>query len=324
MKLSIIIVSWNVKKDLAQCLDSIRTNQTNHEHEIIVVDNASSDGTVEMVSQNYPKVRLIANQQNTGFGAANNQGVKISQGHYLLFLNPDTIVHAEALDTLIDFMDDNTNVGICSPKLLNSDGTTQGSIRSFPTFRAILYRHTIFRQLGIFRKDYKKWMMRDFAYDLISDVDQPAGAALMTRASALKQVDDNGFDENFFMYFEEVDLCYRIKQAGWRIVFIPTSQITHLGGRSAEQIPSHIRMMMLQSMFIFFKKHRSKGSNLAFKFILKPTAILRDMINIIIGSATYIVTLLTLDKKRRKKAAGKIRNATGFLAKYSFELLFKT
>ncbi len=131
MKLSIIIVSWNVKRYLVDCLNSL--------HEVIVVDNGSADGTCDLVKERFPSVNLIKNSQNYGFAAANNQGMKAAKSQYILLLNPDTIVRDGALDKLIRFMDDNPDVGACGPKLLNEDGTTQRSVRRFPTFQTAGY-----------------------------------------------------------------------------------------------------------------------------------------------------------------------------------------
>ena len=234
MKLSIIIVSWNVKEDLVNCLRSIEENPASEPFEVIVVDNASGDRTIEFIKNKFPDVVVIANSQNLGFAAANNQGIEKSQGEYVLLLNPDTIVHSGSLDVLIEFMDKNEDVGICGPQLLNQDGTIQSSARCFPSFRGALYRHTVFRLLRIFRKEYKKWLMKDFDHNARKEVNQLMGSALFIRKTVIDSI--GMMDETFFMYYEEVDLCYRVKQDRWRIVFVPEAKITHLGGKSSEQI----------------------------------------------------------------------------------------
>jgi len=321
MELSIIIVSWNVRDDLVRCLRSIEENRPRAEFEIIVVDNASSDGTVESIKRDFPKVTIIANNENRGFAAANNQGIKKARGRYLLFLNPDTIVHPLSLDVLMNFMDGNSNAGACGPKLLNRDGTTQPSTRRFPTFRGALYRHTVLRFLGIFRSEYEKLLMKDFNYDGQADVDQLSGAALMVRRPVINEV--GIMDENFFMFYEEVDLCYRLKQAGWRSVFIPEAVITHLSGRSAEDIPVKIRIMKLTSMLKFFRKHRGKLITGLFSCVFKPAVILGNICNIAIGSVTYIFAAITLNKRIRAKNAAKVKNSAILAGKYSWQLLFK-
>ena len=321
MKLSIIIVSWNVGEDLLRCLESIKENRPCEGFETIVIDNGSTDGTVEAVRKSFPEVVIIANDENRGFAAANNQGIVQSKGEYVLLLNPDTIVHSGAMDTLIGFMDSHPDIGVCGPKLLNEDGSTQRSVRRLPTFRAVLYRHTIFKLTGLFRGQYNKWMMKDFAYDCQKEVFQLMGAALLIRRLVIDQV--GLMDENFFMYYEEVDLCYRIKQTGWHIVFNPEAEITHLGGRSAEQIPARKRVMMLKSMFIFFRKHRGHFRTGLFSIIFKPLVLLiysyylsRDIIK-------YMFALVLFNRNRQIRCARRVRNWALFLGKYYWSSLFK-
>ncbi len=321
MKLSIIIVNWNVGEDLLRCLESIKENLPCEKFEMIVIDNGSTDGTVKVVRKKFPEVVMVANDENRGFAVANNQGIKIAKGQYILLLNPDTIVHDGALDRLTGFMDDNPDIGACGPKLLNEDGTTQRSVRRFPTFRAALYRHTIFSLAGLFRGQYHKWLMKDFAYDTQKDVDQLMGSALLIRRSVIDQV--GKMDEIFFMYYEEVDLCYRIKKAGWRIVFMPEAVITHLAGRSAAQIPVAKRIMMLTSLLTFFRKRYGRFRTGLFGVIFKPLVLLiysyylsRDIIK-------YIFAVILFNRNRQIRCARRIRNWTLFLGKYSWQLLFK-
>ncbi|MBA7607178.1 hypothetical protein ES703_14336 [subsurface metagenome] len=321
MKLSIVIVSWNVREDLVRCIRSIEENQPRAEFEIIVVDNASSDGTVDSIKRNFPDVTIIANKENRGFAAANNQGIKKARGQYLFFLNPDTIVHPLSLDVLMNFMDGNSDAGACGPKLLNDDGTTQPSTRRFPTFRGALYRHTAFRFLRIFRSEYEKLLMKDFDYDREMDVDEVTGAALMMRRSVIDRV--GSMDESFFMYYEEVDLCYRIKQTGWRTVFVPEAVVTHLGGRSASQISVMNHILMLTSLLTFFRKHRGKLTTGVFSCFFKPAVILGDICNIAFGAVTYIFATVALNKRVREKTAAKVKNSAIFLVKYSWQLLFR-
>jgi hypothetical protein len=321
VKLSIVIVSWNVKEYLVSCLRSIEENGPNHEFEIIVVDNASADGSVDAVRDSFPQVDVIANKDNRGFAAANNQGIEKSQGQYLLLLNPDTIVHPGSLDILIKFMDYDKDVGACGPKLLNEDRTTQRSVRRFPTFRAALYRHTIFRRIGLFRRQYKRWLMKDFSYDTQTELDQLMGAALMVRRSVMDQV--GWMDERFFMYYEEVDFCYRVKKAGWRVVFVPAAMITHFGGRSSAQIPVENSAMFLTSMLKFFRKNRGVFVTGLFDILFKPAVVLKYINNIVVGLLTYVLATLLFDQRRQDKAVKKIKNSTSWLRKYFWQLLFK-
>ena len=321
VKLSIIIVNWNVKEDLIKCLTSLHKNPPSYVFEVIVIDNASTDGSVEAVRNKFPDVVVIAKSQNLGFAAGNNQGIERSQGEYILLLNPDTIVHPHSLDILVEFMDKNKDVGICGPQLLNQDGTIQPSARGFPTFRGALYRHTIFRYLRLFRYEYKKWLMKSFDHKTKMDVDQVMGAALMIRQSIIRDI--GPMDEGFFMYYEEVDLCYRMKQAGWRIVFTPEAKITHLGGKSSGQIPVRKRIMAMTSLLKFFRKHRGKSITAVFNCIFKPAIILRNICDLVIGILSYIFSVVTINRRRREKSQAKVKASSTLLGKYSWALLFK-
>lgn len=163
--------------------------------------------------------------------------------------------------------------------------------------------------------------MKDFNHKTQMDVDQVMGAALMVRRSAIDKA--GMMDESFFMYYEEVDLCYRIKQAGWRVVFVPEVVITHLGGKSTEQIPVEKRIMMLTSLLKFFRKNRGKFSTMLFSCIFKPAVVLRDILNIISSLFMYVISAAIFDRKRRKKYAAQVRNSLLLVTRYSWRILFK-
>ena len=318
MKLSIIIVSWNVKDDLVRCLSSLRENPPSVPFEQIVVDNNSTDGTVDLVKQNFPEVTLIDNPDNCGFATANNQGIELSSGEYVLLLNPDTVVHPAALNILIEFLDNNPQVGVCGPKLLNDNGSVQASVRRFPTFRGIMYSHTVCRLLGLFRPAYRKWMMKDFKYDKQTDVDQIMGAAMLVRHSIIEQV--GAMDENFFMYFEEIDLCYRIKEAGWRIVFLPQAVISHLGGQSSRQVPLK-RIMLFKSMIAFFRKHRGKLETNIFAVTFKFALILRNICHLPMDIFIFVIALATFNQKKMQKAKENISLHALLLSRYLWRVI---
>ena len=321
MKLSIIIVAWNVREEIVNCLRSIEANRPRENFEVIAVDNASSDGTVETIRRNFPIAVLIPNNENRGFAAANNQGLMKSHGDYILLLNPDTIVHPHSLDLLVEFMDDNADVGICGPKLLNSDGTTQPSVRRFPDFRSALYLYTVLKAWRLFRRQYRRYMMYDFTYNEQADVDQVAGAALMTRRSIMNEL--GGMDERFFMYYEEVDYCYRVKKAGWRIVFTPSVTITHIGARSASQIPIENQQMFIASVLKFFRKNRGAVATEFFCILFKPTVILRYVSKLVFGIPKYVLALILSDQRRQEKAMAKIKKSVVWLRRYTWSLLFE-
>jgi hypothetical protein len=317
-KLSIIIVAWNVKDDLLRCLASVRENPPAGTFEQIVVDNNSTDSTVEAVRRQFPEVAIVENPENVGFARANNQGMEQARGDYVLLLNPDTVVHPHALDRLVAFLDEHPDVGACGPKLLNDDGSPQGSVRRFPTFRGVLYAHTICRMLGLFRRQHREWMMKDFTFDRQTDVDQIMGAAMMARRAVIDQV--GGLDANFFMYFEEVDWCYRIKQAGWRIVFLPDAVITHFGGRSSAQVPLK-RIMMLTSLIAFFRKHRRPLPTFLFTVAFKLALILRNICHLAIGLVTYVFACVPPNRERREAAGEKIVLHALLLSRYLWRVL---
>jgi GT2 family glycosyltransferase len=218
-------------------------------------------------------------------------------------------------------MDIHHDAGACGPKLLNSDGTIQPSVRRFPYFRSALYQNTVFRNLSLFRKPYRKYKMSDFDFETQIDVENIMGAALMTRHSIIDEI--GAMDESFFMYYEEVDLCYRIIKAGWRNVFVPEAVITHLGGSSADQLPIETRIMRLKSLLIFFRKHRGKAKTWIFSCIFKPAILLKYICNIASGIFVYVLATMASNRRLRKKYTEKIKDSTQLLGKYSWQLLFK-
>ncbi len=312
MELSVIIVTWNVREDILRCLNSIRENPPRDECEIIVIDNASNDGTANAVRRRFPDIRLISNDKNRGFAGANNQGFAKAAGRYVFFLNPDTVVRPGSFDVLLDFMEDRPDVGACGPRLVFEDGRIQKTVRCFPTFAGTLHRHTIFKTLGIFRPAYNKWLMKDFTYDRTADVDQIMGAALMVRRNVLEDVGPMD-EQNFFMYYEEVDLCYRIKKAGLRIVFVPDAEIIHLGGRSSKQIPVEKTIMAMKSLLRFFKKYRSPVSYTLFRWLFKPVFVLNEIGNLFIYAIAYTFGFVCLSSKIRGYSVEKLKYSTKLL-----------
>ncbi|GBR76342.1 glycosyl transferase group 2 [Candidatus Termititenax persephonae] len=255
MKLSLVIVSWNVRDLLGQAIASVLQNPPQAEYEIIVVDNASGDGSADMVAEKFPQVKLIRSPQNVGFAAGNNLGFAAAAGEYLLCLNPDTEMPGGTLDFIIAAFDRDARLGALGVRLLNSDGTLQLSCKSFPAADTILYNawglDVLFPRSRIFGKYNMTW----FKHDREIEVDQPMGAALGLRRSALEQT--GVYDERFFMYFDEVDLCYRLKQAGWRIKFFPQVWVTHHWAQSTRQA----LWKMNKQWYISFKKYLQKNKH---------------------------------------------------------------
>ena len=267
--LSILIVNWNTRELLSACLESIYKQHDATQFEIILVDNASTDGSVEMVQESFPDVRLLANDENVGFARANNQAIKISRGDYLLLLNPDTEVRAGALDTLVRFLDENPQAGTAGSRLVNPDGSLQMSCTPSPTLSRELWR--LFH-LDRF-KPYGIYDMRSWCLEKPRRVDILQGASLVIRREVFEQV--GLLDEDFFVFSEEVDLCHRIQQAGWELYWVPQSQVVHYGGQSTNQVPEKMFLELYRGKVLFFRKHRGWWITLLYKVILLFAALAR-------------------------------------------------
>ena len=285
LDISIIIVSWNVRELLRQCLASVVSSQSsvfssqdsvcsvqatdssrniehsplNTEHrplntEIIVVDNASRDGTVEMLGAEFPDVRVIANSENAGFTRANNQALALAQGRYFFLLNPDTELHPDALRLLYEYAEAHPRVGILGPQLFYGDGTRQSSRRRFPTLATAFLESTKLQQWFPRNRVLARYYMLDTPDDATQEVDWITGAAMFVRRAVYEQI--GGLDEAFFMYSEELDWCYRAKQAGWQVVYLPTARVIHYEGKSSEQVVAQRDIYFHSSKVHFFRKTR--------------------------------------------------------------------
>ncbi|MEJ2733598.1 MAG: glycosyltransferase family 2 protein [Anaerolineae bacterium] len=249
--LTIVIVSWNVGELLRRCLQSILATEL--DVEVVVVDNASIDGSPEMVRAAFPQVRLIANDENRGFTAANNQGLAVSQGRCLLLLNPDTEVVADALATMVRYLEAHPAVGALGPRLLFPDGRQQPSRRRFPTLATALVESTVIQEWWAENRILRRYYMADTPDDAIQPVDWVVGACLLVRRDVYEQV--GGLDEGFFMYSEELDWCKRIKDAGWEVVYLPTATVIHHEGKSSEQVVPARHIRFQTSKVRYFRKH---------------------------------------------------------------------
>jgi len=257
-RLSVIIVNRNTCDVLRACLRSLEPPLASGDVEVIVVDNGSADGSPQMVAAEFPAVTLIALPENRGFAVANNIGMRAARGRYFLILNSDTEILADALERICDYLDANPDVGALGPQLLNTDRTLQYSCRRFPSFRtALFHRYSIMTKLFPRNRFSSQYLMTDVGHDHTMDVDWVSGAALVVRREVFEQ--SGGFDEGFFMYAEDVDWCYRIKQAGWRIVYLPEAQILHHIGKSTRLVPYAMIYQRHRSMWRFYRKHYSRG-----------------------------------------------------------------
>jgi GT2 family glycosyltransferase len=269
MDLSIVIVSWNTSEILTACLRSIYENAPTSSFEIWVVDNASKDDTVEKIKSNFPDIRLIENATNMGFAGGNNQALSLCQGKYLLLLNPDTLVYPNSLQNLIDFMDANPEAGACGSRYLNPDGTLQPSSFPIPTLPREFWR--LFHIDKI--KKYGVYDMNTWSIDQPRQVDVLQGACLIIRNTVLEKI--GLLDTDYYIYTEEVDLCYRIRQAGWKLYWLPTSVIVHFGGQSTSQVADAMFLRLYESKIIFIRKHYGKLQANIYKLILALSSLVR-------------------------------------------------
>lgn len=248
-ELSIVIVNWNTRDYLVDCINSIYAETNGIEFEVFVVDNASNDGSAEMVEEQFPSVKLIRNEENLGFGRANNQALNSCSGEYILFLNPDTQIHENAIGKMKNFMQRNCQVGVAGPKTVHPDGSIQVTWAKFPSLATIFTNNVPINMaasiFGIFRKLFKSNVMyTDNGLSITNvnhsmKVDYLLGDFLMTRKAILDNV--GGFPEDIFMYEEETDLCYRIFKRGWEIWFVAEAQILHHEKKSIKQLPNYIQ-----------------------------------------------------------------------------------
>jgi hypothetical protein len=267
--LSVIIASWNTCRLLDECLASIYQHPPGGVFDIWVVENASTDGTPQMVQEKYPQVNLILNKENAGFARANNQAIRQSQSRYVLCLNPDTQVKPGALDSLLRIMDQHPDAAGAGPYLINPDGSFQVSAYPMPTLGREFWRMFNLDRLWNFEL-YRahRWDSQE-----ICRVEVLKGACLLLRREALEQV--GLFDEDYFIYTEEVDLCYRLNRAGWGLCWVPEAKVVHHEGRSTQQANEEMFLRLYQTKILFFRKRYGLLSSWIYKLILFAAAVLR-------------------------------------------------
>lgn len=246
MDISIIVVSFNTKNLLLDCLASIFKTIKGIFFEVCVVDNNSTDGTVEAIRERYPAIKIIKNTENLGFAAANNQAFRQMNGDYALLLNTDTVLTNEAVKELFDFMEANPEAGMACGQLLNLDGSKQNSIANFPTISTLFFNETVLRSLLP-----KKYPSKRREYPSPLKVDSCIGACLIARKDAINNI--GFFDERYFFFFEETDWAYRMKLGGWSIYFVPKAKIFHAQGKTVGNTLNS-RIMFYRSRYLFFKK----------------------------------------------------------------------
>ena len=286
--ISVIIVNYNVKDYLANCISSLLESAVESEVEIIVIDNNSFDGSVEMLNNEFSQVQVVAHRENVGFGKAVNAGIDRARGDYVLVLNPDTIVQEDTLATLLKQMTERKNVAICGPKILNADGTLQLSCkRSFPTpwvaFPKLLGLSALFPG--------SKWAGRyNLTYldpDEEYSVEAISGSCMFIRRELIDEI--GVFDERFFMFGEDLDLCFRAMEAGWEIRYVPDTQIVHYKGESVKVAPFDSIHWFYRAMSLFVDKHFSKTSSLITRWGLRTGIFFRKFSSVLSSSLAQLI-----------------------------------
>jgi len=274
---SIIIVSWNVKNLLRDCLNSIYKETERISFELIVADNASSDGSAEMVRTEFPQVILINSKENVGFNRANNQAIRISQGEYILLLNPDTVILDVAVEKLHNFIEQQGDIVGIGPMILNSDGKTI----QFDCARKMLSPWREFCFLSELNLHFKKsrlfsyitldyWDHKDSCY-----IDLLSGACMLCKTNIIREI--GLLDEDYFMYADDVDLCYRIGQKG-KIYYLADAKIIHYGGESSKQISNDLWLMRIESTRLFFRKNKGFFFGVGYKTLVLLSQLIRILL----------------------------------------------
>lgn len=295
---SIIIVSWNAKKYLAECLQSISEETANHHSEIIVVDNASTDGSPEYVRKRFPNIKLICNDANVGFAKANNIGIRQSTGKYKFLINSDVIVLKGCFDKMLEYMDQHSETGMLGPRILNPDGTLQPSCMGFPNLWNNFCR--AFALDSFFPKSrlFGGRLMAFSPHDTICGAEVLNGCFWMVRQEALDQV--GLLDENFFIYGEDNDWCKRFGDAGWKVVFFPGAEAIHYGGASSSNAPVRFYIEMHRANLQYYKKHHNRLSLIGFILITWVHQLAR-----VFGQAILYI----INPSKKIQAAFKIKNS---------------
>lgn len=273
MELSVIIVNWNTKELLSRCLSLVYDTVTNLECEVFVVDNASQDGSAAMVRRFFPQTRLLENEENVGFARANNQAIKESRGRYILLLNSDTFVMEGTIERMVAFMDAHPEAGVAGCRLYYPNGKLQLSCTSFPTLATEFYLLTSLDRLFPRNPVLGRYWMTYWDFSSVREVDVVLGAFIIVRSQAMEEV--GLLDESFFMYSEELDWCYRFKEKGWKIYYMPYAEAIHIGGASTEKVKAEMILELYRSRVAFFRKHYGLPNALLLKIMLAAASIPR-------------------------------------------------
>ena len=287
---SVIIVNWNLKDFLLEAVDSVYQTITERTFEVIVVDNASTDGSAKALRERFPDVKLIKLEKNVGFGAGNNRGIELASGRYFLLLNNDAQLQKGAVEALVEYMDENEDAGICGGQLINSDGSLQNSFDNVPNLATELLNKSLLRRLNPSRYPSKLQEVGE-----PREVEVVIGAMMMVHAETVHQL--GGFDEDYFMFFEETDLCHRFSKAGRRVVQIPSARaIHHQGASSVRRNPGPSRIEYARSRNCFFRKWSSPPAC----WVLGTGIFLKVIVNLILNLIAGILSLFLHRKVRER------------------------
>lgn len=300
--ISISIVSWNTKNLTLACLERIATNTPDAMRdylEVIVVDNDSDDGTAEAVKENHPEVVVIKSGGNIGFGRANNLAIKYASGDIVFFLNSDALITSNTLEVIGQAFSEDQQLGVLGCKLMEDDGTIQKSVRGHPNFTAILYSDTPLNLLWFLKPAYERYRQKNFDFSREQFVDTVMGAAMAVPKHILDKL--GGFDPIYFMYYEEVDLCRRIGEAGYLVKYIPTTTVFHIGGASSSLARARMRIANKKSMFLYLRKHEGHAATALFSLLFKPLFVFQTMISFLSSGGKLSIACLFGRKRKVEK-----------------------
>lgn len=291
------MVTFQAREFLRACLDSIAAHSPPGKYEIIVTDNGSTDGSLEMLAAEYPHVQVICNQENLGYTRPTNQSLQQGRGRYLLLLNNDTLIHAHSFERLIEFMEARPEVGICSPKVLNADGTLQkacrrGESRPWAVFSYFLGLPRLFPHVPLFGGYLLDYLPDDETYEVAG----VSGSCMLVRRAVVEQI--GYLDEIFFAYQEDDDYCVRARRAGWKIMYLHTAQVTHFGGRGGSRVqPYRSIIEWHRSYFLHYRKNMAGDYFFLFNWFYYLAMLVK------------LTLALAQNALRREKAAGPRRPA---------------
>ncbi|HWA07299.1 MAG TPA: glycosyltransferase family 2 protein [Ignavibacteria bacterium] len=277
-EISVIIVTWNSSDEIVKCTDSVIAALRGFDSELVIIDNNSADNSFALVNKiSFPKLKTVQNPDNMGYTKAINQGIKHSTGKYVLLLNPDTILKDDSIRIMHEFLEANPAYGACAPLMKNPDGTVQYSVRNFPTYWRMFCEFSLLAYIFPKTKLFGSWKAKYMDYGSEQDIEQPMAAAFMIRGELLVKIDN--MDERFRMFFNDVDLCKKVYDAGFKIRLLPASVVIHEHGASIKKVRADMIKVWNDDCAKYFEKHFGKGLlHLWLRFNLKLSGIIRVLL----------------------------------------------